>query len=347
MEIVTQYALYILLAVIFTILLLGGLLFSMIKKENESKKPGSNAIKETPLGMSYDDIRNFLPFDDIKDNMIVQEKGDKYTMIVECKGINYYLMSEAEKISVEEGFIQFLNSLRFPIQIYVQSRTVNLDESIRSYYERLDKIQIEFNRLVDKFQTLNKQGASTDELLEVGYQLEKKEKVLNYTRDLIDNISYMTQNTNVLQKKYYIAVSYHTAEAGIAPSMSESDLYRMAYTELTNRAESICGGLISSGVEATILDTYELTEVMYIAVNRDDADVFNIKKIIDSKISSLSITSKSTEEKKRDLALAEKRAREIQEEQERLMRAEAERREYLSYLDTPQSSSGINESTML
>jgi len=326
-----------------------GLIIFLIAINNSEKKakiPGANAVKQTPLGMNYDDIKNFLPFDDIKDNMIVQEKGEKYTMLVGCQGINYYLMSEAEKISVEEGFIQFLNSLRFPIQIYVQSRTINLDESIRAYYEKLDKIQTEFNRMLDKFQQLSKQGASTEDLLELGYQLEKKEKVLNYTKDLIENIAYMTQNTNVLQKKYYIAISYHTAEAGIVTSMSTEDLYRVAYTELSNRAESICGGLISSGVEANILDTYELTEVMYVAVNRDDADIFNIQKIIDSQISSISITAKSAEEKRQELLRAERKAKEIQEEQERMLQAEAERREYLNGYSSAQSGS-IDESTML
>ena len=336
------------LAVItFVIIVLIVVLLVIKKNEEEAAKPGANAIKQTPLGMSYDDIRNFLPFDDIKDNMIVQEKGEKYTMLIGCQGINYYLMSEAEKISVEEGFIQFLNSLRFPIQIYVQSRTVNLDESIRAYYEKLDKIQIDFNRMLDKFQLLTKQGASTEELLELGYQLEKKEKVLNYTKDLIESIAYMTQNTNVLQKKYYIAISYHTSEAGLVNTMNPEDLYKIAYTELSNRAESICGGLVSSGVEATILDTYELTEVMYIAVNRDDADIFNIKKIIDSKISSISITAKSSEEKRQELLRAEQKAQAIQEERERMLAAEAERREYLSGYSAPTSNGGIDGSTML
>ena len=242
-------SLILLLAVIvLVIVVLVIVLLFMKKNDQETKKPGENAVKQTPLGMSYDDIRNFLPFDDIKDNMIVQEKGERFTMLVECKGINYYLMSDAEKISVEEGFIQFLNSLHFPIQIYVQSRTINLDDSIRTYYEKLDKIQMDFNKLLEKFQHLSKKGASTEELLELGYLLEKKEKVLNYTKDLIENIAYMTQNSNVLQKKYYIAVSYHITEAGLVNSMSMDDLYRVAYNELSNRAQSICGGLISSGV---------------------------------------------------------------------------------------------------
>ena len=57
-------------------------------------------------------------------------------MVLECQGVNYDLMSEMERTSVEQGFIQFLNTLRTEIQIYVQTRTVNLEDSIASYRER-------------------------------------------------------------------------------------------------------------------------------------------------------------------------------------------------------------------
>ena len=59
-------------------------------------------------------------------------------MAIECQGVNYDLMSQIEKVSVEEGFQQFLNTLRHPIQIYIQTRTVNLENSISTYKEVKD-----------------------------------------------------------------------------------------------------------------------------------------------------------------------------------------------------------------
>ena len=44
--------------------------------------------------------RDFMDFDRIEDNMIIQKKG-KFLMIVECQGINYDLMSDMEKVSVK------------------------------------------------------------------------------------------------------------------------------------------------------------------------------------------------------------------------------------------------------
>ncbi len=56
---------------------------------------------------------DFMEFNGVEDNMIVQKNGKRYIMVIECQGINYDLMSQMEKVGVEEGFQQFLNTLRF------------------------------------------------------------------------------------------------------------------------------------------------------------------------------------------------------------------------------------------
>lgn len=329
--------------IVFIIIFLCFMLYFTKRKEQEKDKQSEN-VPKLKHGMPYEDIKKFLPFDDIKNNMIVQENGERFTMVVECEGINYYLMSEAEKIAVEEGFIQFLNSIRFPIQIYVQSRTINLDESINTYRDRLQKQTDEFNKLLDTFSNLDSQGASEDKLLEVGLLLEKKERALDYTKDLIDNISYLTQNSNVLEKKYYIVVSYHVSELGLVNNFDTDEMFKLAYTELTNRADSIRGGIYSCGIESHILNTTELTEVMYIAVNRDDSDIFNIKKVVDSDILSISTTARDVMFKKQDLAKEERRARELQEERERQIRMEIERK---MEAENTEDYSSVDSSTML
>lgn len=334
-------SLIILCAVIVCIIIfLVIMLFLTKKKDNITEEKEKQPVK-VKNGMPYEDIKKFLPFDDIKDDMIVQENGERFTMLVECEGINYYLMSESERIAVEEGFIQFLNSLRFPIQIYIQSRTINLDESINSYNERLQRLTDEFDKSLSTFDNLDSQGASEEKLLEVGFKIEKQEKVLNYAKDLVENISYLTQNSNVLQKKYYIAVSYHISELGLINNFDQGEMFRLAYNELSNRAESIRGGIYACGIESHILSTSELTEVIYIAVNRDDSDIFNIKKVVDSDILSITTTAKDVFTKRQDLIKEERRARELQEEAERKLKLEAERRVTEKY------NNSVDSSTML
>ena len=91
------------------------------KQKNISKiKPGEKSTPErTKVQQLYNvqSVFNFMEFDKIEDNMIIQKDGKRFLMVIKCQGINYDLMSGVEKSSVEQGFIQFLNTLRNPIQI--------------------------------------------------------------------------------------------------------------------------------------------------------------------------------------------------------------------------------------
>jgi len=265
--------------------------------EEDGKKKGPTQLPNA----TREDIMNFLPFETIENDMIIQEKGERFTALIECSGINYYLMSEVEKISVEEGFIQFLNSIRYPIQIYIQTRTVSLEDSVDLYKKRLAALETEYNDKIIQFRELDKRGADEDTLYEVGFEIQKKENVIKYTRDLIANIGYMTSNNNVLEKKYYIVISYHISEAGLVNKFTESEMKDVAYTELSTKADSIASALAACGIECHMLDSAELSEVMYIALNRDDADIMNFKKALSSQFFGLYSTAKDPLLKKREL----------------------------------------------
>ena len=112
-----------------------------INVENDSKEK-----EQKSKTFAVESVMDFMEFDKVEDNMIVQKNGNKYIMVVECQGINYDLMSEVEKNAVEEGFIQFLNTIRHPIQIYVQTRTINLESSLQTYKNRIKEIKDNLNR---------------------------------------------------------------------------------------------------------------------------------------------------------------------------------------------------------
>ena len=132
--------------------------FSKMKKNNNNKEnniPMAPIDNKTSIGKSkkykeyrIESIMNFMEFDTVVDNMISQKDGMRYIMVVECQGINYDLMSEVEKNSVEEGFIQFLNTLRYPVQIYTQTRTVNLERSIQAYREKVKETEYQLEKRI-------------------------------------------------------------------------------------------------------------------------------------------------------------------------------------------------------
>ena len=102
----------------------------------------------TRNGVGINSIYQFMEFDSISNNMIIRKNRTHYTMVIQCNGVNYDLMSEAEKISVEEGFVQFLNILRFPIQLYVQTRSLNLRDIIEEYKKRVDAIAADIDKYI-------------------------------------------------------------------------------------------------------------------------------------------------------------------------------------------------------
>ena len=86
------------------------------KKKDKNVEETLQEEKKTQTGYTPKSIFDFMDFEKIEDNMIIQKKG-KYLMVLECQGVNYDLMSEMERTSVEQGFIEFLNTLRTEIQI--------------------------------------------------------------------------------------------------------------------------------------------------------------------------------------------------------------------------------------
>ena len=87
------------------------------KKENLVTNNAKTGKGKGNMEYSKQSIFSFMKFDKIEDDMIIRKNGTKYLMVVECQGVNYDLMSGIEKNSVEQGFLQFLNTLKHPIQL--------------------------------------------------------------------------------------------------------------------------------------------------------------------------------------------------------------------------------------
>ena len=145
--------LMIILGIMITILLVLVTVYIVIRLKSKQKdkvevnesKP-SNKTKVQQL-YNVQSVFNFMEFDKIEDNMIVQKDGKRFLMVVKCQGINYDLMSAVEKNSVEQGFIQYLNTLRNIQRLSMDNgtRPKNLFDTKLSPSDRLV-----FHRIVKK-----------------------------------------------------------------------------------------------------------------------------------------------------------------------------------------------------
>lgn len=265
-------------------------------KENKAKQDYGKFVGN----LSKESIMEFMEFDEIVDSMIVRKNGTQYIMILQCNGVNYDLMSEQEKIAVEEGFVQFLNTLRFPIQLYIQSRTLNLRDIIEEYKSRIDNLTVEIDKINAKIAQAKTMG---NKALREKLEFEKRRKVniLEYGISITDYVEKLSSNKNVLQQRTYVVVSYYSAEIGGGiEKYSKEEIYNMCFSELYTRCQNIASALGNSQVSCSILDSEELAELLYIAYNRDEAELLQLSKALDAQYDSLYSTGKDVLQKKKE-----------------------------------------------
>lgn len=268
----------------------------VFNERKEDKKVESGIVKKMP-DYNKQSIFDFMEFDSIQDNMIIQQNGKRYVMAIECQGINYDLMSKIEKISVEEGFQQFLNTLRHPIQIYIQTRTINLEKSLKEYNEKVREIEKKYKKDMYDYNLMQRSGTYSKEQMDKAlYKVTKQRNLFEYAKDIVDNTEKMSLNKNILNKKYYIIISYMPEE--FSGDYSKEEIRNMAFSELYTRAQTMIRTLSGCSVSGKILNSNELVELLYVAYNREESEIFGIEKAINAQYDELYSTAPDVFEKK-------------------------------------------------
>lgn len=290
----------IVLGIMTMLLIVLGILYmtTKMKKKEEVARP-KNEKGKTKKYKDYtvDSVMNFMEFDTVVDNMISQKNGMRYIMVVACQGINYDLMSEVEKNAVEEGFVQFLNTIRYPIQIYTQTRTINLDASIQAYKEKVKELEVALEKQEMRYNEMKRSERYTQEQLDKTYfELTKQRNLCEYGKDIIFNTEKMSLNRNVLNQKYYVVIPYYIEELG-DNKFDKEEQRNLAFSELYTRAQSVIRTLGVCGVNARVMTSNELVELLYMAYNRDEAEVYGIDKALKAGYDEVYTTAQDVVEK--------------------------------------------------
>ena len=198
-----------------------------------------------------------LLISELRDGLIIMKDGS-FRAVIACKSINYDLMSEPERDSVEYGYKGVLNSLEFPIQILVRSQRID----IAPYLERLANIR-----------------RNNDNML-LGVLMD----------DYINFIDQVSQEANIMDKSFFVVVPYYSsADLEKASTQSKNifslffgtregeitridrNTYDKAVTEVNNRVQAVIGGLFNIVIHSVRLNTKELAELFYNFNNPDTA----------------------------------------------------------------------------
>ena len=277
-----QTLVYILIPIVIAVFgLIGFLVYLFFKEKLQKNSEKTNITTKSSTSSNATNkqsIFNFMEFDTVTDNMIVQKNGSRYLMVVECQGINYDLMSGIEKTSVEKGFVQFLNTLRYPIQIYIQTRSINLESSLVVYREKVKEVEMKLNDMQARYAQMRESGEySQEQLKQAFYELTKQSNLYEYGKSVLQDTERMSLNKNILNKKYYIIIPFFSAEAS-GENLDKKEIEENAFSELYTRAQSLINAISVCGVRGKILKSKELVELLYMAYNRDEAETFGLEK---------------------------------------------------------------------
>ena len=301
----------ILIVILILILILGFIAALLIFKMRKKKEPQNNNIQVQNQGQSQtkpnlitrdgkaiDSIYKFMEFDEVLDNMIVRKGRKQYVMVIECKGINYDLLSEDEKNAVESGFIEFLNTLRFSIQLYVQTRKLNFDELINNYHNKIHDIDNQISRLNTQIENAKRNG-NNDLVAKLEFERNRRQNILEYGESITDYTEKLSESKNILQQKTYIIISYYTAEFGDTSNYSNDEIDDIAFSELYTRAQTLIRALASAEVTGKVLNSEELMELLYVAYNREQSEIYTLRNALNSEYDKLYSTARDVMEEKK------------------------------------------------
>lgn len=239
----------------------------------QSQQPQNTPQTTTPQQRSNapTSSQNSLLFSEMRENMIIMNDGS-FRAVVECESINFDLMSSREREGVEFSYQNFLNSLHFPVQVLIRSRRVD----IGPYIDRLLDIR-----------------RSQDNML------------LNVLMDdYINFIDILSQEANIMDKKFYIVVPFYPAgdlneikkqakglfdsffggKKEVAITKIDQVAYEKAKDEIKNRIDLVMSGLFQMGVKSGQLSTRQLGELFYGSYNPDTSARQSIGEINPSEL---------------------------------------------------------------
>lgn len=208
--------------------------------------------KQTPAS------QDFVAIKDIKNGVVILKNGQMCSVLL-ASSINFALKEIDEQQAILVQFQNFLNTLDFSIQVYVQSRRLNIEPYIAQLAAR-EKEQ--FNDLM-----------------------------LVQLREYINFIRTFTTEVDVMSKSFFVVVPYTPSPIDIKKgitnlfspdkkNMVPADLqFEEQVMQLNQRMSVVEQGLNRIGVRTVALGTDELVELFYHIYNPTDptgsAPVFN------------------------------------------------------------------------
>ncbi|HUC02234.1 MAG TPA: hypothetical protein VMA75_05075 [Candidatus Paceibacterota bacterium] len=194
---------------------------------------------------------------EIKKNTVIVKDGS-LRQIVMVGGVNFSLKSETEQNIITQAYQTFLNSVDFPLQILIHSRKVNIEKYIETLRARKD--------------------------------IEQSPILQNQIEEYSKFIEGFVQKNAIMEKVFLVVVSFYPVSilpsankvSGLIPAgipflgkkkddsavaarreEESAKMFDENLAQLNQRTSQVTSGLLTIGLEATLLEDEQLIELFY------------------------------------------------------------------------------------
>lgn len=189
----------------------------------------------------------FVPLKEIRDGIAILKDGSMRVVLL-ASSINFALKSRDEQEAILMQFQSFLNTLDFSVQIYIQSRRLD----IRPYLEILQ----------------SRETIQDNDLMRI--QL----------REYIGFITKVTEEADIMTKSFFVVIPYSPSSIDVTKNITgafdrfrnigstktpKTDTMRFEEhrTQIEQRIGVVTTGLNRVGIRTVVLGTDEVVELFY------------------------------------------------------------------------------------
>lgn len=195
--------------------------------------------------------QEFVPIKEIRDGIVILKDGSMRAIIL-ASSLNFALKSNDEQNAIILQFQNFINSLDFSIQIFIQSKRLD----IRPYIA----------------------------LLEERYKEQVSELMKIQTREYIDFIRTFVDNSNIMTKGFFLVIPFSPpitiSKNPLKDMMNRKEADRLIdnekFEEFRSQLEQRVGvveqGLVRCGIRVAELGTEEVVELYYKIFNPGETE---------------------------------------------------------------------------
>lgn len=190
--------------------------------------------------------QEFVPVREVRDGIVILKDGGLRAILL-ASSLNFALKSDDEQTAFIIQFQNFLNSLDFSVQIFIESRMLD----IRPYIATLESAYKE----------------QLDDLMRI------------QIREYIEFVKSFTEAANIMTKNFFVVVPYSPGTVSIKSSSGSgfslpwsrnkggaedaNKTFEEQVTQLEQRIAIVQQGLVRTGVRTVQLGTEEAIELLY------------------------------------------------------------------------------------